>query len=116
MSVPTKTKQSSTAAKRVQQPWLQRPVLNAPANEQPPPATFNELIPGMPRLLSKAEVLAIVGVSFPTVYHWMCARKFPIARIVGGQSKWLSVEIEQWLQGLQFRRYRMKGDAGFEQT
>src|SRR5262252_2406731 len=35
------------------------------------------------RLLSRAEVLAIVNVTYPALWKWMCDGKFPRARIVG---------------------------------
>ena len=60
------------------------------------------------RLLTKAEVLHIAGVSFPTLWSWMRAGKFPRARIsAGGGSKsksvWRSDEVEQWLDRLPVR-------------
>jgi len=65
------------------------------------------------RLLCKTEVLQIVGVSYPTLWAWMRAGKFPRARITGGgsnsKSVWRSDEVEQWLAGLPMRR--LKGDA-----
>jgi predicted DNA-binding transcriptional regulator AlpA len=61
------------------------------------------------RLLSKREVLAIVGVSYPTVWSWMRHGKFPRSRVVGGKSMWLSTEVEAWLAALPVRR--LKGDA-----
>jgi prophage regulatory protein len=61
------------------------------------------------RLLSKREVLAITGVSYPTVWSWMRAGTFPRSRVVGGKSKWLSTEIEDWLSALPLRT--LKGDA-----
>jgi predicted DNA-binding transcriptional regulator AlpA len=68
------------------------------------------------RLLSKAEVLQIVGVSFPTIWAWMRAGKFPRARVIGGgnnsKSKWRSDEIEAWLAGLPVRA--LKGDSTAE--
>jgi predicted DNA-binding transcriptional regulator AlpA len=63
----------------------------------------------MQRLLSKSEVLAITGVSYPTIWAWMRAGKFPRSRIVGGKSMWLSTEIEEWLAALPVRP--LKGDA-----
>jgi predicted DNA-binding transcriptional regulator AlpA len=60
------------------------------------------------RLLSKAEVLAMVGVSFPTVWGWMRAGTFPRSRVVGAKSKWLSTDIESWIAGLP--RRPLKGD------
>jgi predicted DNA-binding transcriptional regulator AlpA len=65
------------------------------------------------RLLSKSEVLSITGVSFPTVWAWMRAGKFPRARTPGGgsntKSVWRSDEVEQWLAALPVRR--LKGDV-----
>jgi predicted DNA-binding transcriptional regulator AlpA len=61
------------------------------------------------RLLSKYEVMTITGLSFPTLWAWMRANKFPRSRIVGGKSMWLSTEINSWLAELPKRR--LKGDA-----
>jgi predicted DNA-binding transcriptional regulator AlpA len=64
------------------------------------------------RLLNKAEVLAIVGVTFPTLWDWQRKGKFPRARFVGGSSSksvWLSSEIDAWLAKLPIRK--LKGDA-----
>lgn len=67
------------------------------------------------RLLSKREVLGIVGVSFPTVWTWMRDGKFPRSRAVGGRSMWRSDEIDAWLDTLPVRT--LKGDAeGTEAT
>jgi predicted DNA-binding transcriptional regulator AlpA len=59
-------------------------------------------------LLSKREVLAVVGVTYPTLWAWMRAGTFPRSRVVGGKSKWLSTEIEAWMTDLPVRR--LKGD------
>ena len=61
------------------------------------------------RLLSKAEVLAIANVTYPTLWAWMRAGRFPRSRIAGGRSMWRSDEIDAWLAGLPIRR--LKGDA-----
>lgn len=61
------------------------------------------------RLLSKREVLAIVGVSYPTLWSMMRAGTFPRSRVVGGKSMWLSTDIEAWLATLPVRK--LKGDA-----
>jgi predicted DNA-binding transcriptional regulator AlpA len=61
------------------------------------------------RLLSKREVIAIVGVSYPTVWSWMRQGKFPRSRAVGGKSMWLTSDIEAWLAMLPVRK--LKGDA-----
>jgi prophage regulatory protein len=61
------------------------------------------------RLLDKREVLAIVGVTYPTVWKLMRRGEFPRAVIVGGKSKWRSDEVDAWLANLRVRP--LKGDA-----
>ena len=61
------------------------------------------------RLFDKREILAITNVTFPTIWAWMRAGKFPRARVVGGKSMWLSTDIEAWLATLPVRK--LKGDA-----
>jgi predicted DNA-binding transcriptional regulator AlpA len=68
--------------------------------------------PPLLRLISKPKVLAIVGCSYPTLWAWMRAGKFPRSRVVGGRSMWRSDEIDAWLAGLPIRR--LKGDAAAE--
>jgi prophage regulatory protein len=63
---------------------------------------------GIERLMSKAEVLALVGVSFVTLWKWMRAGKFPRSRVVGGKVMWWAPDIEQWFN--QLKRRRLKGD------
>ena len=64
------------------------------------------------RLLSKREVLGIVGVSYPTIWSMMRANTFPRSRVVGGKSMWLSTDIEAWLATLPVRK--LKGDEPTE--
>ena len=64
------------------------------------------------RLLDKADVLAITNVSFPTIWSWMRAGKFPRSLVVGGKSMWRSDEIDAWLANLPKRV--LKGDAEVE--
>jgi prophage regulatory protein len=66
-------------------------------------------LPPFVRLLGKREVTTIAGVSFPTIWSWMRAGKFPRSRIVGGKSMWLSTEIDSWVAELPVRP--LKGDA-----
>jgi predicted DNA-binding transcriptional regulator AlpA len=66
---------------------------------------------GPPRLLYKQDVLAITGVTFPTIWHWMRDGRFPRGRVVSGDSSktvWLASEIEAWMQSLPVRP--LKGD------
>jgi predicted DNA-binding transcriptional regulator AlpA len=65
--------------------------------------------PPLERLLSKHDVVAITSLSFPTIWAWMRAGKFPRSRIVGGKSMWLASEVNAWLAGLPVRP--LKGDA-----
>jgi predicted DNA-binding transcriptional regulator AlpA len=60
------------------------------------------------RLLQKREVLAITGLSYPTIWGWMRLGKFPRSRIVGGKSMWLASEVQAWVAGLPVRP--LKGD------
>ena len=67
---------------------------------QPPPAV---------RLLDKHAVMAIADCSYPTLWAWQRAGKFPRSRVVGGKSMWLSTDIDAWLAALPIRK--LKGDA-----
>jgi predicted DNA-binding transcriptional regulator AlpA len=64
--------------------------------------------PGTVRLLSKHDVVAIAGVTYPTVWTWMREGTFPRSRIVGGKSMWMSSEVDAWLASLPVRA--LKGD------
>ena len=65
------------------------------------------------RLMSKPEVLAIAGVTYPASWAWMRDGLFPRARVVGkgnsSRSFWRSDEVEAWLAELPTRR--LKGDG-----
>jgi predicted DNA-binding transcriptional regulator AlpA len=75
------------------------------ANEVKPP-------PKGVRLLAKHDVLARVGVSFPTIWKWMRAGTFPRSRQLGtGRSSkvvWYENEIDAWAAKLPMQR--LKGD------
>jgi predicted DNA-binding transcriptional regulator AlpA len=64
--------------------------------------------PAAVRLLSKTQVLAITGVTFPTIWLWMRQGHFPRSRIAGGKSVWRSDEVAAWIANLPVRR--LKGD------
>jgi prophage regulatory protein len=64
------------------------------------------------RLLSKKQVLDRVGVTFPTIWRWMRAGKFPRARTVGDlKSVWLESEVEAWMSALPLSRLKDDGEA-----
>lgn len=103
---------AAAEAKRPQPVWLLQPALTAPVQLELPeaPERSNQAHP--PRLMEKAEVLAITGVSYPSLWDWMRKGTFPRSRRVGGKSKWLSTEVEAWILALPIRR--LKGDADIE--
>jgi predicted DNA-binding transcriptional regulator AlpA len=63
------------------------------------------------RLLTKAEVLERVGRTFPTIWAWMRAGKFPRARDLGGRPAWVESEVEAWIAALPIRRFKGDDDA-----
>ncbi len=62
------------------------------------------------RLLSRPEVLDLVGVSYPTIWSWMQQGKFPRSRKLGDQKVgWLASELKSWIESRPIMR--LKGDA-----
>ena len=59
-------------------------------------------------LLNRHEVLAVVGVTYQTLWFWMRGERgtFPRPRIVGGKNKWLAADIADWLAALPPRAYQ----------
>jgi predicted DNA-binding transcriptional regulator AlpA len=91
-------KASAPKTKRPQPPWL-KAIKRLPAQpfEAPPIAE------GETRLMSKAEVCALVGATFPTIWEAMRRNTFPRSRIFGGRSVWISTEVYGWLANLKVR-------------
>ena len=48
---------------------------------------------GQDRLLTRKQVLALVPISYPTIWKLMCQGKFPRPRKVGSRSLWSEREI-----------------------
>jgi prophage regulatory protein len=61
------------------------------------------------RFISKKELLARVGASYPSIWQWMREGKFPRSRELGGRAAWLECEIEAWIVNRPVRR--LKGDG-----
>jgi predicted DNA-binding transcriptional regulator AlpA len=101
----TVTTTTKTPSESPQKSWLQRPRLKTP----PAGLKAAKIDLGEPRLLNKAEVLKLTNVSYPTLWQMMVDKQFPRSRIVAGRSKWLSTEIQNWIDNLPLRR--IKGDA-----
>jgi predicted DNA-binding transcriptional regulator AlpA len=68
-------------------------------------------VPPAVRLLSKAKVIAITGVTYKSIWKWMQQGRFPRSRFVGRESKWLSTEIDQWLADLPIMRLKGEPDG-----
>ena len=66
------------------------------------------------RLLSRREVVDRTGLSYPTLWSWMRAGKFPRSRVVGGKIAWLESEIERWIMDLPIKP--LKGDESEIET
>ncbi len=56
------------------------------------------------RLIRKAEVLEMVGVSYPTLWRKMRKGEFPLPRRMGiadnSPVRWVSTEIQEWIDKL----------------
>jgi predicted DNA-binding transcriptional regulator AlpA len=49
------------------------------------------------RMIFKPEVIQRVGHSFPTIWKWMRAGKFPLSFQIGSKTAWREDEVDQWL-------------------
>jgi predicted DNA-binding transcriptional regulator AlpA len=49
------------------------------------------------RMLGKAEVCRLCGVTYSTIWWWMQNGTFPRSRAVGNKSVWAEDEIAEWL-------------------
>jgi predicted DNA-binding transcriptional regulator AlpA len=68
---------------------------------------------GPPRYLNKHQTLErIGGWTYPTLWSWMRAGKFPRAFMIGGRLFWLESEINDWMNAQS--RAALKGDAARE--
>jgi prophage regulatory protein len=101
-------KAKPAAAKREQPSWLKQTQQFRSPPFETPLVTAED---GPPRLMSKAEVCALVGVSYPTLWQMMREGRFPRSRIVGGKSMWISTELTAWMAALQVRPLKPM-DAG----
>ena len=94
------------------------PAKEAPSSQRQPKAAASTLQPpirGPPqpeepaRFLTKRQVLARVGVTYPCVWKWMNEGKFPRSRAVGGKSAWLESEVSDWINSRPLRRLKCDG-------
>jgi predicted DNA-binding transcriptional regulator AlpA len=66
-------------------------------------------VPNRLRLMSKAEVLAVVPFSYQTLWAWMRVGKFPRSREVGGKVCWMEHEVQDWVASRPVKP--LKGDG-----
>jgi predicted DNA-binding transcriptional regulator AlpA len=90
-----------------QHAWLRRP-REIPA---PTPEVSSEHDTQSVRLMSKEEVCATVGVTYPTLWSMMIDGKFPRSRSVGGKSMWRSDEVQSWMKRLPLVRLKNDPEA-----
>jgi predicted DNA-binding transcriptional regulator AlpA len=75
----------------------------AKSDRAPAPSTITNDAPAEIRLLSKPQLLALVGVSYSSIFNWMRAGTFPAPRVLGpsgGRSSriaWYASEVQAWL-------------------
>jgi predicted DNA-binding transcriptional regulator AlpA len=76
-----------------------------------PDAPSGEPLPGgnLRRLMFRAEVLELLGVTNPTLWAWMRSGFFPRSVDIGSKRAWIASEVESWLARLP--RSRLKGDT-----
>ena len=62
------------------------------------------------KLLTKQEVINLIGFSYGTIWLWMRQGRFPRSLVVPGSDRvrWHEREIREWLDNLP--RQRLKGD------
>ena len=63
-------------------------------------------------LLSRHEIVALSGFTYPWLWQMMRRGLFPRGRVVGGKTMWLASEVQDWLDTLPVRP--LKGDAAGE--
>jgi predicted DNA-binding transcriptional regulator AlpA len=71
-------------------------------------------VPGLPiegeRLLTKPEVLAKTGLSFPTIWRMMRRQAFPRSRQVASRPMWLNSEVDAWIRALPLVKLKQGDD------
>jgi predicted DNA-binding transcriptional regulator AlpA len=113
-------KATAEGEKHSRRPWIHRlgkratPVSAAGAMRAPPrQVTAARVATNIrPQLLTRQEVVALAGVTYPTIWLWMREGRFPRSRAVGGKSMWLASEIDAWVAALPVRSLKpLNADA-----
>ena len=64
-----------------------------------------------PQLLTRQEVVALVGLTYPSIWLMMREGRFPRSRVVGGKSMWVASEIDAWVDALPVRPLKPLDEA-----
>lgn len=65
------------------------------------------------RFMDKDEVLAIVGVTYPTLWRMICAGTFPPSRKKSERRVgWLASEVYQWMRDRPAQTYKNSKQGG----
>jgi predicted DNA-binding transcriptional regulator AlpA len=59
----------------------------------------------LPRLLNKKQVLALVPVTFATLWTWIRRGEFPAPRTVGSKPMWIETVVVEWITTRPTRTY-----------
>jgi prophage regulatory protein len=74
----------------------------SPPLDEPEQKAKDELV-----FLSKAQVLAKIPVTGPTLWNWIRAGKFPKPRDISpNKTVWLATEVDEWIKSRPLRSYR----------
>jgi predicted DNA-binding transcriptional regulator AlpA len=58
-------------------------------------------------LLTKAEVLAKIKVTGPTLWMWVRQGKFPSSRLLSpNKTVWIEAEVDTWMRARPIREYK----------
>jgi predicted DNA-binding transcriptional regulator AlpA len=63
------------------------------------------------QLLTRQEIVSLIGLSYPTIWQKIREGKFPAARVVGGKNMWLATEIDHWVSSLPVRELKPLDEA-----
>jgi predicted DNA-binding transcriptional regulator AlpA len=58
------------------------------------------------RLLTRAEVLARIPITYPTLWQWTREGRFPPPRYYGSRTFWLASEIDGWIRDMPVRKFK----------
>ena len=76
------------------------------AMPKPRPQAKPFTLDGTPQLLSKKQVLSLLGISANSLWRWTRSGAFPKGKMLGTQVRWLSTEVEVYIAGLPSQRLK----------